>query len=243
MFMSKPRIKPPKMTIRKAAERGYADHGWLNTYHTFSFAQYYDHRHMGFRTLRVINEDRVAPDEGFGSHPHQDMEILSYVVSGTLSHKDSMGHEKAIQAGGIQKITAGTGIVHSEYNASKDETVHFLQVWLLPREKGLSPSYEEIDLPGPDRRNPLRLIGSPEGGEGVVRFNQDANAYRLCLVIDHTSSWTVKPGRGVWIQIIYGVMEVNGQELHAGDGLSVEGEENFQFVAKETLEALVFDLA
>ena len=232
--MSKPRIKPPKITFRRAADRGHADHGWLNTYHTFSFAQYYDHRYMGFRTLRVINEDRVAPKEGFGSHPHQDMEILSDVVSGTLSHKDSLGHEKSIKA---------TGIVHSEYNASQDETVHFLQIWLLPEKKGLTPSYEEIDLPGPDRRNPLLLIGSSEGGEGVVRFNQDVNVFRLFLVADHTCSWSVKPGRGAWIQVISGTLEVNGQEVFAGDGLSVEGEENFRFVAKETLEALLFDLA
>jgi quercetin 2,3-dioxygenase len=241
--MSRSSLKPPKWILRKAADRGHAEHGWLNTYHTFSFAEYYDHRYLGFRSLRVINEDRVAPSEGFEAHPHKDMEILSYVVSGTLSHKDSMGQEKAVQAGGIQKITAGTGIIHSEFNAAPDEPVHFLQVWIIPREKGLAPAYEEIDLPGPDRRNPLVLIASAEGREGGVHINQDVNVYRLCLVADHSCEWSVKPGRGVWLQMIKGVLEVNGQELHTGDGASVEGEENFHFVGKETMEALLFDLA
>jgi quercetin 2,3-dioxygenase len=241
--MAKSTVKPPKVIVRRANERGHADHGWLNTYHTFSFAQYYDHRHMGFRSIRVINEDRVSPDEGFGAHPHSDMEIMSYVVSGALSHKDSAGHESTIKAGGIQKISAGTGIVHSEFNASLNEPVHFLQIWITPKERGLVPSYEEHALPGPDRRNPFLLIASPEGGEGIARFHQDVNIYRLSLVSGHGCSATVKPGRGVWIQVIKGVLDTAGVTLSPGDGVSVEGAHEFQFAAQETVEALVFDLA
>jgi redox-sensitive bicupin YhaK (pirin superfamily) len=241
--MSKLRIKPPKIVLRTAKERGHADHGWLSTYHTFSFAEYYDYRYMGFRTLRVINEDRVAPSEGFPSHPHKEMEILSYVVSGALSHKDSAGHERVIKAGGVQRITAGTGIIHSEFNASKDEPVHFLQVWITPNEKGLTPSYEEVNLTGPDRRNPFVLIASPDGKEGSVHIHQDVIVYRLCLVEGHTCELSVRPGRGIWIQMIQGVMGVNDREICAGDGLSVEGETSFKFLGKETTEALLFDLA
>jgi hypothetical protein len=171
------------------------------------------------------------------------MEILSYVISGTLSHKDSLGHEKKIPAGGVQKITAGTGIIHSEYNASSDEPVHFVQVWILPARKGLTPAYEDIRLPDPDRRNPLVLMASPDGREGSLRIDQDTSAYRLCLVTDYTYAWSVKPGRGVWIQVVQGILGVNGQELQAGDGLSVEGEEKFSLIGKDNVEAILFDLA
>ncbi len=247
LFMAKLRIKPPKVFVRRSEERGHLEHGWLNTYHTFSFAGYYDHRHMGFRTLRVINEDRVAPGEGFGLHPHKDMEILSYVISGALKHKDSLGHETVIKAGSIQKITAGSGIIHGEFNASSEEPVHFLQVWITPSQNGLEPSYAEVSLPGPDRRNPLLLIGAPDGSpdlvEGVTRFYQDVRVYRLSLIASHVCSWPVAPAHGVWLQMVTGALETCGTVLYPGDGLSVEGAEGLRFTAKETMEALVFELA
>ena len=229
--------------IRPAAERGHADHGWLNSYHTFSFAGYQDPAHMGFRALRVINEDRVDPGMGFGAHPHQDMEIFSYVIEGSLTHKDSMGHESTIKAGDVQKITAGTGIIHSEFNGSKKEKVHFLQIWILPEKVGLKPSYQEYSLALSDQAPPVSLIGSPKGGKNVIQFNQDVYIYKGTLTQGKTYSYELKPGRGVWLQVIKGKLTVSEQELSAGDGAAIENLNEIIITAQNTLEFLLMDLA
>jgi redox-sensitive bicupin YhaK (pirin superfamily) len=229
-------------TIRKAEERGHADHGWLNTYHTFSFAGYFDRKHMGFRTLRVINEDRVAPGAGFGAHGHENMEIISYVLSGALSHKDSMGHVETLRAGELQRMTAGTGIVHSEYNGSRSEPVHFLQIWIHPAEAGLEPGYEQMKLTGEDKRGKLALVAAPEGG--AMKIHQDARVLIGEVEAGQPLEYTLEPGRGAWVQVIRGEATVNGNRLNAGDAAAVTGEEKIaiQGEAAES-EVLVFDLA
>lgn len=229
--------------LRRSKDRGHANHGWLDSYFTFSFAEYQDPEHMQFRSLRVINEDRVAPKQGFGMHPHRDMEIFTYVIAGELAHKDSMGHASSIKPGQAQKITAGTGILHSEFNASDKNEVHLLQIWIVPAERGLKPSYEEYDLAKPNEKEPLILIGSPKGGKNIVHFHQDVAIYRGVLNAGKTADHAVKPGRGIWIQMVKGKMNVAGTVLVDGDGLAVEDQSALNFKAEKDSEFLLFDLA
>lgn len=230
------------LTTRAASERGHFDHGWLRTYHTFSFSEYFDPEHMGFRTLRVINEDWVLPKEGFGTHPHKDMEILTYVVSGALEHRDSMGNGSVIRPGEVQRMSAGTGVTHSEFNPSGSEEVHLLQIWILPSEKGLEPSYEQTMFSAEDRRNHLCLIASRDGRSGSVTIHQDACMYASLLdkgvSIEHRGT----PGRYAWMQVVQGQVDVNGVVLAPGDGLAAHSEERLALRAIEDAEFLLFDL-
>lgn len=228
--------------IRPAVERGHADHGWLDSYHTFSFGDYHDPKHMGFRSLRVINEDWVAAGRGFGMHPHQNMEIFTYVVEGSLQHKDSMGNGSVLKPGYVQKMTAGTGITHSEFNPSKEDPVHLLQIWIVPAQKGLKPSYQEFTLGQPDPNDPLLLIGSPQGGNNIVQFNQDVYVYRGVLKRNTHTVHPVKTGRALWVQVIKGKVDLNGHNLSAGDGASIENLDTIVFKAQEDAEFLMFDL-
>lgn len=230
------------IVLRPSNERGHSDHGWLDSYHTFSFANYYDPKHMGFRSLRVINEDRVAPGMGFGAHPHRDMEIFSYVVEGSLKHQDSMGHESTIGPGQVQKITAGRGIVHSEFNGSGKKPVHFFQIWILPHTAGLTPSYEELILSDPDPNAPLILIGSPSGGNCVVKFNQDVYVYRGVLSKGAKVEHAIATRRGVWVQMVKGSLELDDKTLNTGDGASVEGLNSVTIKSSLDSEFLLFDL-
>lgn len=229
-------------TIRKAEERGHADHGWLNTYHTFSFADYFDRKHMGFRTLRVINEDRVAPGMGFGAHGHENMEIISYVLSGALAHKDSMGHVETLRAGELQRMTAGTGIVHSEYNGSRSEPVHFLQIWIRPERAGLEPGYEQMKLDDVDKRGKLVLVAAPEGG--AMKIHQDARVLIGQAEAGQELAYALAPERGAWVHVIRGEATVNGNRLGAGDAAAVTEEEKIAIRGEAAeSEVLVFDLA
>src|SRR5919206_3542495 len=212
------------ITIRRAGERGHADHGWLDTWHTFSFADYYDPAHMGFRALRVINEDRVQPGQGFGTHGHREMEIVTYVLEGELGHRDSIGHGSTIRPGEVQRMTAGTGVLHSEMNASRDQPVHFLQIWILPDRAGHAPSYEQKAFPEGERRGKLRLVAAPDGSDGSVRIHQDARLYLGLLGPGERASHPLAPGRAAWVQVARGEATVNGQALRAGDGAAIEGE-------------------
>ena len=229
-------------TIRKSNERGHADHGWLNTYHTFSFASYYDRRHMGFRSLRVINEDRVAPGAGFGAHGHDNMEIISYVLSGALAHKDSMGHVETLGAGELQRMSAGSGIVHSEYNGSEKDPVHFLQIWLEPEKDGITPSYEQIKLEDADKRGKLVLIAAPR--DGKMKIHQDAKVWIGQPEPGQPLTYTLEPNRGAWVHVIRGKAAVNNNELSSGDAVSVTAEEKIAITAQSPCtEILLFDLA
>lgn len=232
------------MTIRCAGARGHADHGWLDSHHTFSFANYYDPAHMGFRALRVINEDRVSPGEGFGTHPHRDMEIVSYVLAGALSHRDSMGTGSKILPGDVQRMSAGTGVTHSEFNASASEPVHFLQIWLLPSEKGIKPSYEQKTFPDSEKRARLRLVASPDGAEGSVTLHTDARLYAGIFARGEQARLPLAPGRHAWVHVARGEVRVNGQDLCAGDGAALSGEDAVEVEGVEgSGEVLVFDLA
>jgi redox-sensitive bicupin YhaK (pirin superfamily) len=232
------------ITIRKADERGRFDHGWLDTRHTFSFAGYHDPAHMGFRALRVINEDRVIAGEGFGTHGHQDMEILSYVLSGALAHRDSTGGAGVLRPGEVQRMTAGTGVRHSEYNGSKDELVHFLQVWIVPDRAGLPPSYEQKLFPEAERKGRLRLIASPDAADGSLTLHQDARVHATILAEGERVALPLAPGRHAWVQVARGELEVNGELLHAGDGAALSGEREVALVGRgRAAEALLFDLA
>ncbi|BEH09492.1 MULTISPECIES: pirin family protein [Geobacter] len=231
------------LRIRKATERGHADHGWLNTYHTFSFADYYDPKHMGFRALRVINEDRVQPKEGFPTHPHRDMEIITYVLEGALEHKDSMGNGSVIRPGEVQRMSAGTGITHSEFNHSGSELVHFLQIWIVPEKDGVAPSYEQTFFPDEEKRKKLRLIASRDGRNGSVTINQDVNLYAALLEQGEEIAHVVPAGRHVWLQVARGSVEINGHHLSPGDGAAVSDENQLIVIGKEKAEVLLFDLA
>lgn len=228
--------------IRHAHERGHADHGWLESYHTFSFADYHDPAFMGFGPLRVINEDRVQPGQGFGTHSHRDMEIISYVLDGALAHKDSLGNGSAIRPGDVQRLSAGTGITHSEFNGSDKQRVHFLQIWLHPERRGLTPSYEERRFPEQEKADRLRLVASRDGREGSVVVHQDLDLYATRLSegseVDHRTA----PDRKVWLQVARGTLEVNGQPLEAGDGMAVTEEERIMMRATSPAEALLFDM-
>src|SRR5437899_1300614 len=204
--------------LRKAAERGHFDQGWLDTYHTFSFGDYYDPAHLGFRSLRVINDDRVAPGQGFGMHGHRDMEIVTYVLDGALQHKDSLGNSSIIRAGELQHMTAGTGVRHSEFNPSDQEGVHLYQIWLLPERTGLKPSYEQKSFSEEERRGTLRLVASPTREQGSLTVHQDARLYLSTLTAGETVAHALKPGRHAWLQVLRGTVALNGQRLSAGDG-------------------------
>jgi redox-sensitive bicupin YhaK (pirin superfamily) len=229
--------------VRQAADRGHFDHGWLNTYHTFSFADYYDPAHMGFRSLRVINDDRVEPGQGFGMHGHRDMEIVTYVLDGALAHRDSMGNGSVLRPGELQHMTAGTGVRHSEFNPSDQEWVHLYQIWLLPDRNGLKPSYEQKAFPEEERRDTLRLVASPTGERGSLTIHQDARLYLSTLQAGETVAHTLNPGRHAWLQVLRGQVVLNGQRLSAGDGAAISGEERLEIRGQDKAEVMLFDLA
>jgi quercetin 2,3-dioxygenase len=229
--------------VRRASERGHFNHGWLDTYHTFSFSRYYDPRHMGFRALRVINEDRVQPGRGFGTHPHEDMEIVTYVLSGALAHQDSLGTGSTIRPGELQRMTAGTGIRHSEFNPSDGEPVHLYQIWLLPEQEGLEPCYEQKSFPEDERHNRLRLVASPDGHDGSLTIRQDARLYLATLDGSQEVSQGVAPGRHAWLQVLRGGVDLNGHTLAAGDGAALSDEVGLTIRADGPSEILLFDLA
>jgi len=231
------------ITIRPAAERMHTRIGWLDSRHTFSFGEHYDPRYMGFRALRVINEDRIAPGQGFGTHPHRDMEILSYVLEGSLSHLDSMGTGSIIKPGDVQRMTAGTGVLHSEFNASETERVHFLQIWLLPDRTRLQPSYEQRAFPANDRTGPLALVASQDGREGSVTVHQDVNLYSAVLESGDRVSRPLKAGRHAWVQVTRGAVRLNNNPLNVGDGAAVAEETMVELEATSPSEVLLFDLA
>ncbi len=233
------------ITVRKAEARGHFDHGWLDTRHTFSFADYHDDAHMGFRALRVINEDRVTPGQGFGTHGHRDMEIISYVLSGALAHRDSTGGSGVLRPGEVQRMTAGTGVTHSEFNGSTEEPVHFLQIWLLPDRRGHRPSYEQRAYPEAERRGRLRLVASPDGADGSTTVHQDARVYATLLARGEQAELPLAPGRHGWVQVARGELELNGVRLRAGDGaaLSEEAKASLTGAGDGLAEVLVFDLA
>jgi redox-sensitive bicupin YhaK (pirin superfamily) len=231
------------MVIRPGAARGHFDHGWLDTYHTFSFASYHDPQHMGFRSLRVINEDRVEPGEGFGTHAHRDMEILTWVLEGALEHKDSMGNGSIIRPGDIQRMSAGTGVTHSEFNPSRDEPVHLLQIWLLPRQRGLSPGYEEKRFLPETRRGGLRLIAARDGREGAVTIHQDADLWTALVEPGESVGHVLVAGRHAWLHVAAGAISANGMALRAGDGAAISDEKAIEVTASERSEILLFDLS
>jgi len=232
------------IAVRRAAERGIANLGWLDSRHTFSFGQYFDPDHMGFGALRVINEDRVKPGAGFGTHGHEDMEIISYVLEGALEHKDSIGTGSVIRPGDVQVMSAGTGIRHSEFNHSKKEPVHFLQIWVLPNRRGLPPRYDQKSFPRSEKRDRLRLVGSPDGRDGSIVIHQDAEIYDGLLRSGSVVTHPLKPGRKSWVQVVRGAVEVNGNAAVAGDGVAVEEEALLSITAStDDSEILVFDLS
>jgi redox-sensitive bicupin YhaK (pirin superfamily) len=230
--------------VRRSEERGHANHGWLNTYHTFSFADFYDPKSMGFRTLRVINEDRVAPDRGFGMHGHRDMEILTYVLQGSLAHKDSMGHQEVLGPNEIQRMSAGTGVRHSEFNPSA-EPLHFFQIWIEPATVGTQPSYEQIRFDPEEKKNKLKQLAGPEGSNGAARINQDAHLFVAELAKGVEIPYSLASKRAAWVHVVRGEVAVNGIELHTGDAAAVSGEEKLALtgVDSERSEILLFDLA
>ena len=229
--------------IRKANERGHADHGWLRSFHSFSFADYNDPAHMGFGDLRVINEDRVQPGKGFGTHGHRDMEIISYVLEGTLEHKDSMGNGSVIRPGDVQRMSAGTGVRHSEFNPSQSEPVHFLQIWIEPDVTGIPPGYEEKHFDATDKRGRLRLIVSTDGAAGSVRLHQNARLYAALVDGNERVTHALAPGRRVYVHVARGSVTVNGQPLAAGDALKAEGLNEIVVEHGDKAEVLLFDLA
>ena len=229
--------------LRKSAERGYADHGWLKSFHTFSFAGYHDPRNMGFGSLRVINEDRVVPGQGFGKHPHRDMEIISYVLDGELEHKDSMGTGSVIRPGDVQRMSAGTGVFHSEYNPSQKNGVHFLQIWIEPDELGIKPSYEQKFFAPEEKRGKLRLLASPDGRDGSVTVHQDAQLYASLVDGDETVTHPLAQRRKAYVHVARGAATINGQPLGSGDALKVDGESKVVIENGDHAEVLLFDLA
>jgi redox-sensitive bicupin YhaK (pirin superfamily) len=229
--------------VRQAADRGHFDHGWLNTYHTFSFGDYYDPAHMGFRSLRVINDDRVQPGQGFGMHGHRDMEIVTYVLDGALAHRDSLGNGSVLRAGELQHMSAGTGVRHSEFNPSDRDPVHLYQIWLLPGRRGLAPSYEQEVFSEEERQGRLRLVASPTGEQGSLTIHQDARLYLSTLQAGETVAHVLKPGRYAWLQVLRGQAGLNGHLLSAGDGAAVSEEEKLEIRGQDDAEVMLFDLA
>ena len=228
--------------LRPAGERGYADHGWLKSFHSFSFADYHDPRHMGFGPLRVINEDRVAPGTGFGTHGHRDMEIISYVLEGALAHQDSMGNGSTIVPGDVQRMSAGSGVRHSEYNHDKAGTTHFLQIWIEPDVRGIVPSYEQKHFDATAKRGRLRLIASPDGAHGSVLIHQDARVYAVLLDGSERAAHPLAPGRRAYVHVARGALSVQGQRLAAGDALKIEGATEVALEQGAQAEVLLFDL-
>ncbi|QDT86576.1 pirin family protein [Gimesia chilikensis] len=228
--------------VRKAEERGHADHGWLDTYHTFSFAGYQDPEHVHFRTLRVMNEDVVQPGQGFGTHPHRDMEIVTYVLEGALEHKDSMGNGEVLRAGEFQRMTAGTGITHSEFNPSATEPVHLYQIWLFPESKGIEPSYEQKQFPVSEQQNQLRLVASPEAEAGSLRIHQDARVYLSQIEAEKTVTYEMAEGRHAWLQVLRGSVLLNDVALDVSDGAAVSDTRNLKIQATDDAEIMLFDL-
>ena len=232
------------LRIRRAEERGRTDFGWLDSRHSFSFGHYYDPAHMGFGPLRVINDDRVTPGAGFPTHPHGDMEIISYVLDGALAHKDSLGTGSVIRPGDVQRMTAGTGIRHSEFNASKTEPVHFLQIWIVPEAEGLAPSYEQKSYPAEDKRGTLRLVASRDGREGSVTVHRDVDLYATLLGEGDRTRHTFRPGRAGWLQVARGTATVNDVQLYPGDGVAIEAIDDVAITGTSAdTEVLLFDLA
>ncbi len=229
--------------VRKAAERGHFNHGWLDTYHTFSFGDYYDPAHMGFRSLRVINDDRVAPGQGFGMHGHRDMEIVTYILDGVLAHRDSMGNGSVLRPGELQHMTAGTGVRHSEFNPSERDEVHLYQIWLLPDRNGLKPGYEQAAVSEEEKRGRLRLVASPDGAEGSLTIHQDARLYLAALAPGESVRHAIEPGRAAWLQVLRGSVSALGHDLAAGDGVAVTDESALSVRAATPSEILLFDLA
>lgn len=229
------------ITLRKSADRGAGNHGWLDSKFSFSFAEYRDPRHMGFGPLRVINEDRIAPAAGFPTHPHRDMEILTWVLSGAVAHRDSEGNQAVIRPGELQRMSAGTGIQHSEFNASATDPLHLLQIWILPAARGLKPGYEQTAFTDLDGR--LRLVAAPDGRDGAVTIHQDAELYAARLAEGQQVAFTPKPGRIQWVQIARGATALNGQVLQQGDGAAVDGETALTLRAEQPAEILLFDMA
>ena len=229
--------------IIQSDSRGKADHGWLKARHTFSFADYYDPARIHFGALRVINEDRVAPGQGFATHPHRDMEILTYIISGTIEHKDSMGNGTLIRAGELQRMTAGTGVLHSEFNPSPDEELHLLQIWILPEAKNLEPGYEQTLFARGEKLNALRLVASRDGRDGSLTIHQDVDLYASILEAGETVSLDGVDERRVFVQVVSGTVEVNGETLGAGDGARIRDSESVRFAAQSEAEFLVFNLA
>jgi quercetin 2,3-dioxygenase len=230
------------ITVRPASERGHGQRGWLDTYHTFSFSNYHDPRHMGFRVLRVINEDRVEPGQGFGEHGHRDMEIISYVLDGALGHKDSLGNGSALRPGEFQCMTAGTGIRHSEFNPSGSEPVHFYQIWLLPDREGLAPSYDQRAFPEEERRGKLRVVASPDGRDGSLTIHQNAEVLLTSLAEGERVTHELAPGRHAWLQVLRGSAQLNGVPLATSDGAAVSDEPSLTVLATEPCEVMLFDL-
>ena len=231
------------LTVRPAEQRGHAEHGWLDSHHSFSFADYHDPKHMGFRALRVINEDRVAPGKGFGTHPHRDMEIISYVLEGGLAHRDSIGTGSTIRPGDVQRMSAGSGVAHSEFNASSSEPVHFLQIWLVPTQRGIKPSYEQKTFSEAEKRGRLRTVASPDGRAGSVTIHTDVVLYSGLFGAGEAAELTLAPGRHAWVQLARGRARVNDTELDVGDGAALSEESRVRIEGIDGAEVLVFDLA
>lgn len=231
------------LNLRRANDRGHADFGWLDSRHTFSFGRYIDRNHMGFGPLRVINDDRVAAGGGFSTHPHADMEIITYILEGALAHKDSLGTGSVIRPGDVQRMSAGTGIEHSEFNASKTDSVHLLQVWIMPESKGVAPSYEQKAFSEAEKRGQLRLVASRDGRDGSVTILQDADMYATLLNAGQSVRHTLRPGRGAWVHVALGSVSLNGERLEAGDGASIETAGELILEGAADSEVLVFDMA
>jgi len=230
------------LTLRKSQDRGYADHGWLKSFHSFSFADYYDPAHMGWGNLRVINEDRVAPGRGFGTHGHRDMEIVSYVLEGELAHKDNMGNGRAIPPGDVQRMSAGRGVMHSEYNHAPNDTTHFLQIWIEPNVRGIAPSYEQRTFSSSEKRGALRLVASPDGAQDSVKLNADARLYAGLFGGPEAAKLALDPQRKAYVHLVRGELVVNGQPLSGGDAALLDQESSLELKAGRDAEVLVFDL-
>ena len=240
--INEPSVRTETIRVRQAAERGHAKYDWLDTWHTFSFDTYYDPAHMGFRALRVINEDRVQPGTGFGMHGHRDMEIITYVLEGALEHRDSLGTGSVLPPGEFQRMSAGTGIRHSEFNPSRTEPVHLYQIWLLPNEEGLQPSYEQKSFSEAERQGRLRLVASPDAQDGSLLIHQDARVYLSTLNADQEIRQNLQPGRHAWLQVLRGAVELNGQALATSDGAAVSNDTSLVIWATEPAEVMLFDL-
>jgi len=230
------------INIRKSSERGHADHGWLNTRFTFSFADYYDPEHVQFRTLRVMNDDRVAGGGGFPTHPHRDMEIVTYVLEGALAHKDSMGNGSTIVPGDVQYMSAGTGVAHSEFNASKTDALHLYQIWMFPDKQGYKPAYDQKNFSDAEKRGKLRLVASPDGRDGSVKIRQDNELYATVLGAGHTVKHELKPERHAYVQVAKGSVKLNGETLETGDGAEISAEKTLELKGVKEAEVLLFDL-